>query len=132
LQAAVLGANLSHLMAPLLLLTGSAEPDPHTADQVAFHLRAFDHGYLISGVFFAVNCVLMGVLLYRSVHFPRFWGVVLGLAGLAYGANALAAFIAPSAKPYTELVMLVAAVFAELGFCAWLLVRGLRREGVPA
>jgi hypothetical protein len=26
----------------------------------------------------------------------------------------------------------VAAVFAELGFCAWLLVRGLRREGVPA
>lgn len=132
LQAAVLGANLHHLFAPVLLLGGVAEPDAETAERVAFHLRAFDHGYLTSGVFFAINCGLMGWLLYRSVHFPRFRGVVLGLAGLAYGADALAAFIAPSAKPYTEPVMLVAAVFAELGFCVWLLVRGLRREGGPS
>jgi hypothetical protein len=132
LQAAILGANLSHALAPVLLLQqmgADGIPGPALLEFAAYHFRAFDHGYLTSGVFFAINCMLMGWLLYRSVHFPRFWGWVLGIAGVAYMADALAAFIAPSAKPFTEPAMLLSALFAEVGFCIWLLAKGIRREG---
>lgn len=135
LQAAILGANLSHALAPVLLVQDAASiPSAGQVELAAYHFQAFDHGYLTSGVFFAINCMLMGWLLYRSVHFPRFWGWVLGVAGVAYLADALAAFIAPSAKPVTEPIMLLAALFAEVGFCVWLLAVGIRRpagESMP-
>ena len=88
--------------------------------------QVFDYGYLISGVFFAINCLLMGYLLYKAEMFPTFLGVMMGIAGFGYLFNGMANFVAPSMIEISAMVMLFTAVIAELTFCVYLLIKGVR------
>ncbi len=45
---------------------------------------AFDAGYGIALVPFAISCVLIGYLVFRSTFLPRILGVLMGVAGGAY------------------------------------------------
>ena len=130
LQSAVLGANLINLFKPLLMIQGveemSASQLSDLSREVLIQMQVFDHGYLISGVFFAINCLLMGILLYHSKNFPNILGAMLFVAGFGYLFNSTANFVAPSLIEISELVMFFTAVIAELSFCAYLLIKGVR------
>lgn len=132
LQSAVLGVNLIHLFKPVLMIQGVGEMTSNQlsnlGNEVLFQMQVFENGYLISGVFFAINCLLMGVLLYKSVEFPNALGVMLFVAGLGYGFNCMANFIIPYWVEFSELMMLLTAVVAELSFCIYLLVKGSKNE----
>lgn len=125
-QTAVLAANLTNLYAPLLIIGQLTDVNPEAAQAVALALQAFDYGYLISGVFFANNCLLMGYLIYHSQLIPRFIGVMIGLAAVGYLSNCLAYFILPGFIEASQLIMFVTAVLAELTLCIYLLVKGTR------
>lgn len=129
-QSAVLGGNLLNLFSPLLLVSGAPEMDTAQfellSSAVIQQIQLFDYGYLISGVFFACNCLLMGYLLLKSDYFPGIWGIFLFVAGMAYLINCLTHFLLPAWAELTQLLVLVSAVFAELGFCLYLLLRGIR------
>ena len=92
-------------------------------------LHAFEYGYLISGVFFAVNCAFMGYLLYRSDLFPAFLGVMISMASFGYMFNCIASFAIPSMVEVSELVLLFTAIISELALCLWLLIKGVKRDG---
>jgi hypothetical protein len=128
IQSAVLAANLINLYTPLLITSGYYDFDLDqqaiVATTVMNSLQAFEYGYLTSGVFFAISCVLMGYLIKKSDFIPNFWGVALTLAGLAYLLNSAVSFIAPEQSKYTELMVLIFAIFGELGLCLFLLIRG--------
>lgn len=134
-QSSVLGANLIHLFSPLLLLAGYPAADAgqqsFIQSSVMYQLHAFEYGYLISGVFFSFNCFLMGYLIYKSGFIPRFWGGAIAVAGLAYLSNCLVSFTAPAFTDYTQLFVLVAAIFAELGLCLYLLIKGVDERRLP-
>lgn len=133
IQSAVLGANLINLFSPLIYLeefsTISAIQQEVITTSVMQQLQVFEYGYLISGVFFAFNCLLMGYLLYKSALFPKFWGIFLAFAGLSYLINSITYFTFPEAASYTQLLVVVSAIFAELGLCLYLLIKGVRTDG---
>lgn len=129
-QSAVLGANLIHLFSPLLIMGSYAEASAAGQESVVstivYQLQAFEYGYLISGVFFAFNCLLMGYLLRKSSFIPGIWGVFLSIAGAAYLLNSLAYFALPAWADTTQLLVVITAIFAELGLCLYLLIKGTR------
>ncbi len=129
MQAAILGANLIHLFTPILQLAAFNES---TVDQASFgqelllQMQIFEYGYLISGVFFAINCFLMGYLLYRSNLYPAFLGVMMGLAGIGYLTNCVASFAVPTFVEMSQIIMFFTAVIAEVCFCVYLLIWGAK------
>lgn len=132
LQSSVLGANLINLFKPILMVQGadkmSTEQLAELSIDVTTQMQVFDYGYLISGVFFAINCLLMGVLLYKSADFPKPIGIMIFTAGIGYLFNSVASFMIPSLIEISAMVMLFTAVIAELTFCAYLLIAGVRNK----
>lgn len=132
LQSTILGVNLINLFQPILMIQGadalSTEELTELSSDVLTQMQVFEYGYLISGVFFAINCLLMGVLLYKSADFPRLIGILIFVAGLGYLFNCMANFIAPSLVEVSAMLMLFTAVVAELAFCAYLLIVGVKSK----
>ena len=62
IQSAILGVNLLNLFSPILILKGH-QAEATKAHEMVHALELFDYGYLISGVFFGINCLLMGYLI---------------------------------------------------------------------
>jgi hypothetical protein len=130
IQSAILGANLTNLFKPVLLISVNSERGADTmsvpAHDIMISLQAFEYGYLISGVFFAVNCAFMGYLLYRSDLFPSFLGVMISMASIGYMFNCIASFVIPSMVEMSEMVLLFTAIISELTLCLWLLIKGVK------
>lgn len=130
MQSAILGANLINLFKPILMIQGAGNLNAtelsELAGQVQTQLQVFDYGYLISGVFFAINCFLMGYLLHQSAYFPKVLGWMMGAAGAGYLFNCMASFAIPSLVEISAMLMLFTAVIAELVLCVYLLVKGVK------
>ncbi len=130
IQSAVLGANLINLFQPLLMIWGHAQMDAaelaSLETDITTQLLVFDYGYLISGMFFAVNCLLMGYLLFKSPLFPKILGILIAVASLGYAFNCLAHFVAPSLIEASQVFMFFTAVLAEVVLCAFLIIKGVR------
>ncbi|MAW87584.1 MAG: hypothetical protein CMJ42_13765 [Phyllobacteriaceae bacterium] len=119
IQTAIIAAGLLALQGAWLL----ARADD--ADGMLFLLDLHRHGYDHGLVFFAVNCVLTGLLVIRSGWFARLLGIGLIAAGPVYLAGSLCRFFAPELLPYVQPAYAVPLV-AESAFCLWLLSGRLR------
>lgn len=130
IQSAILGVNLLNYFTPLLILSGSEYLNSFSADQLnaqaLLHLKAFDFGYLISGVFFGFNCLFMGYLLLRSKIFPSYLGGMLVVAAFGYLLNSMTNFVAPQYASFTEGILILSALTSELAVCFWLLFKGFK------
>ena len=126
IQSSVLGANLINLFTPLLLINRTSASEHVIADDILRSLELFDYGYLISGVFFAVNCLLMGYLIVHSTLIPKWIGVMIGLAAVGYMSNSLAYFVLPGFIEVSEMIMFLTAVLAEVALCFYLLIKGTK------
>jgi hypothetical protein len=130
-HAAVLGANLLHHFAALLVLSpveGATGAIAAGAPSLALlAIEAHGYGYLIAQVFFAVHCLLIGFLLLRSRTAPRVLGILLGLAGIGYVVESGTLFLAPRLDAATEPGLVVAGI-AEISFAIWLGYIGTRRS----
>lgn len=125
-QTAVLAANLMHLHMGLALLQMPA-PRPELA---LAHLQAHAAGYDLGLAFFAVACLLLGLLIRRSGWCPAALGWLLSAAGVVYAAGSLARFAAPGLLPLLQPFYGICLI-AELSFCLWLLLRGPRLSPPP-
>lgn len=119
-QAAVLGLNLIHLERALALAHATGLEPATREVMVRSLLDAHAAGYDLGLLFFALNCLLVGVLVYRARFMPRALGIGVAIAGLVYLVGSCLRFAAP------ELAAAFAPAYgipliAELGMCAWLL-----------
>jgi len=93
-QAAVLAVNLLNLFFVLQLLGGADYLAVFGANQlqglVLFFLQAHGTGYAVGLVFFGIQCLLLGYLIYRSGYFPKILGVLLMVAGIGYLTDSFA------------------------------------------
>lgn len=123
-QTAIIGANLLNQHAALLYLGGAGlDQDAGRAlALVALEMQA--HGYDLGLIFFGVNSLLTGVLLWRAGFFPRALGALMVAAGGVYLAGSYLLFLAPAAAEAFQPAYLVP-LLAEASFCLWLLLRGL-------
>ena len=137
-QAAVLAVNLLNLFFVTQLLSGA---DYLTAMSTAelhswalFFLNAHATGYAVGLLFFAMNCLVFGYLVYQSGYFPRLLGILLIFAGFGYTADTLARTLLVDYANYENLfgiIVFAPAVLGEVAMTLWLLIKGINTTQTP-
>jgi hypothetical protein len=89
------------------------------------------HGYVVNEIFWGLWLFPLALLVYRSRFLPRFLGVWLALAGFAWVILSLTGLLSPQ---YYDKVFTFTqpAVFGELAFMFWLLIKGARPPALDA
>lgn len=129
IQAAILGMNLLIYYGALLVLTESAQAG--TALTAArnptalFFLELHSHGYDLGLIFFGISNLLLGYLLIRSNNFPSILGGGLIGGALVYLFGSYTRFVLPEYVQTIQPIYIVPVV-AELSFCLWLLIKGMK------
>jgi hypothetical protein len=128
-QAAVLGFNLLNYYTPVLLLTGAGYATVFQGDQqsalVMLYLDMHSHGYDLGLLFFGLSNVFLGYLVAKSGYFPTILGYGLVAAAVIYLVGSFTRFALPDHTAFVT-PLYVVPLIAELSFCLWLLVKGVR------
>lgn len=135
IQSVMIGANLMNMQAAWLLISAGQDLStfaPEHAEALAnLFLNLHAHGYDLGLVFFGVNSLLTGALIWRSGFVPRLLGAGIVLAGLVYLTGSALRFSSPEAfemfAPAYGLTLLT-----EAAFCVWLLSVGRFRRAERA
>jgi hypothetical protein len=113
--------------APLLLLGGAAYLSAFDANQLAtlslVSIRINDQAAAIALVFFGVESLLEGWLIYRSAFLPRFLGAIAMIGGIGW-----LTYVWP---PLGSKAFMFVALFAIVGVIlttGWLLIRGVNEK----
>jgi hypothetical protein len=126
---AVEAACKLHLFAALFLLGGAdylRAFEPHQLHALAYlALKSHDRGFAISLVFFGWQCIVIGVLIFRSGYLPRILGVLMQIAGLCYLVNSFALFLSPGFAALLFPAIMIPAFVGESSVCLWFIVKGV-------
>ncbi|GGL70808.1 DUF4386 domain-containing protein [Wenxinia marina] len=127
LQSGLIASGLMFQQAAWLALSGTQDLSglaPGQAEALAaLMLNLHAHGYDLGLVFFGVNSVLTGLLLWRSGFAPRPLGAGLALAGAVYLTGSALRFAAPAAfEAFAPAYGIT--ILAEGAVCLWLLLAG--------
>ena len=128
-QAAILGFNLLNYYAALLLLNGAAYTTAFNPEQLnalaLLFLDLHSHGYDLGLFFFGLSSIILGYLIVKSNYFPAIIGYGLIAAAVVYLTGSFTRFLFPEYISFIEPIYIVPLI-AELSFCLWLLVKGVR------
>lgn len=132
-QAVLIAANLMNMQIAWLLLTGAQDiaalgVEQHEAISNLF-LHVHAHGYDLGLVFFGVNSILMGLLVWRADFLPGWLGVGLVITGCIYMLGSALRFFAPAAHE-SFLPVYGITLLMESAFCLWLLLVRFRRISI--
>jgi hypothetical protein len=112
----------------VLLFSGADCLTAFIADQlqalVLLSLDLYEHGFLISHVFFGLWLFPMGYLVFKSGFLPRFLGVLLVIAGFGYLVDFILFFLFPDVGVTVSEFTFVGEVLLLL----WLLIKGVNVE----
>ncbi|OFW05307.1 MAG: hypothetical protein A3H96_07675 [Acidobacteria bacterium RIFCSPLOWO2_02_FULL_67_36] len=135
-QTAVLVANKLNLVLPLLFLADAAYLKAFTPEQLqAFSyvaIRTHGYGFAFGLIFFGIECVVIGYLIFRSGYLPKALGVMMQIAGVCYVVNSFAFVTYPPIASKLFPVILLPPFVAELSVAVWLLVKGVDLRKWPA
>src|SRR6266851_2733527 len=94
-------------------------------------LRLHGQGFVVAEIFWGLWLFPLALLVYRSRFLPRFLGVWLALAGLAWVILSLTGVLLPQVQDkvfaYSQ-----PAVFGEIAFMLWLVIKGARPPALDA
>lgn len=127
IQTVLIAANLMAMQTAWLLISGPNELADANALALVF-LDLHGHGYDLGLVFFGVNSLMMGLLVWRSGHFAKVFGAGLVIAGLVYLIGSGLRFFSPDwSQAFVPAYLLT--ILAETAFCVRLLFqRNSHRE----
>jgi Domain of unknown function (DUF4386) len=112
--------------APMLVLKGGDHLKSFSPDQlntlVLLSLKLFELGAAIFTAFYGIGWVLRGYLIFRSGYLPKFIGVLMTLAGLAFILSNFALVLAPSHRSGWLLLLMIPGF---LVLTIWLLLKGV-------
>jgi hypothetical protein len=123
-----------HDAAALTLVRGadflSAFDKPQRDALAMLFLRMRDHQNTAAEILWGLWLLPLAILTYRSRFLPRFLGVWLIINGFAYVLLSLTGELLPQ---YQNTVFLLSqpALFAEIAFMLWLVIKGARPAGGP-
>lgn len=91
-------------------------------------VRMHTGGFGAALIFFGVECVILGYLIFRSGFLPRALGVLMQVAGVCYLVNCFALILSPALASRLFPAILLPALIGELSLCLWLLVKGVNTQ----
>lgn len=127
--------NELNSIAALLLVRGadflSVLEKPQREILAMLFLKLHGEGFVAAEMFWGLWLFPLAILVYRSRFLPRFLGVWLALAGFAWVILSIAGMLLPQyqGKVYTYSQP---AIFGEIAFMLWLLIRGAKPQGEGA
>lgn len=129
---AIEGVAAISLAATLSSVSGATYLNAFAPEQLnamaMLSIRAHTAGFGIALVFFGVECVILGYLIYRSDYMPRAIGVLMQIAGVCYVINSFALLLSPPLSSRLFPAILIPSLIAELSLALWLLVKGVNAE----
>lgn len=90
-------------------------------------MNAHNTGYLLAGAFFGIHCALLGILLYRSVLFPKVLGILMVVAAGGYLLETFGNLLFPGHEPALATSVGFSAAVGEVSLTLYLLVKGTRK-----
>lgn len=127
---AVLASNLLNHFQPLLLLNNAEYLNVFNEAQlqslVSLSLETHSIGYAIGLVFFALHCLVLGILICKSEIFPKVLGILLSFAFLSYLVDSFAKFLIADYDTANYPFIMLPALIAEVSLCLWLLIKGTK------
>lgn len=141
-QTAVLVANKTNLLLPLFLLGDAAYLKAFTPQQLQalayVSLRTHDYGFGFGLIFFGVECIVLGYLIFQSGYLPKVLGILMQLAGASYLTNSFALILYPMLASRLFPAVMLPPFVAESSLALWFVLKGVdltkwaERAGVPA
>lgn len=129
IQTVLIAANLMALQTAWLVLSGAGLPDEQAHPLALLFLDIHGHGYDLGLVFFGINSLMTGILVWRSGLFSRVIGIGIGIglaaAGIVYLVGSGLRFFAPEFSGAFAPAYGIA-VLAETAFCLSLLLKRAR------
>jgi hypothetical protein len=127
--------NELNSIAALILVRGadflSVFEKPQRDALAMLFLNLHHYGFVVAEMFWGLWLFPLGLLVYRSRFLPRVLGVWLGFAGVAWVILSLTGLLFPqyqdNVDAYTK-----PAVFGEIAFMLWLLIKGARQPALDA
>jgi hypothetical protein len=128
----ILMVNVLNELMPLLYATAqtSALSAAQMNELSALSFAAYNNGYMIGQVFFALWVLPLGQLIYRSKCIPKVFGVLFIVEAVCGLLSVAAHFLLDNAT-IANLLLLPCTV-AEFAFLFWLLIRGINERKVAA
>jgi hypothetical protein len=103
---------------------GAFSPEQlHALSYISVQLQ--DAGLLLSFVFYGLDELLSGFLIFRSHFLPRVLGVLLGISGLCYFTHGFLSFLAPSLDARLYPYILFPCLPGEGSISLWMATVGL-------
>lgn len=129
IATAVEASYLVNQFAPLALLSGA----PYSGALTPVQLQAASYltvnlqslSYDVSGVFFGIDILATGYLVFKSTFLPRVIGVLLAIDGVAYLTYGFVDFIAPGFAAHLVPWFQLPTLLGEGSLCVWLLAAGV-------
>jgi hypothetical protein len=116
-------------IAALVLVPGAdflAALDKPQRDALAMlFVKLHGQGFVVAEMFWGLWLVPLGLLVYRSGFLPRFLGVWLGLAGVAWVVLSLTGILLPEDQDKVN-TYCQPAIIGEIVFMLWLLIKGAK------
>jgi hypothetical protein len=113
-------------LAPTILLRGGGYLKSFSPDQLntlgLLSLKLFGLGSVIFSVFYGLGWVLKGYLIFQSGYFPKFLGVLMTVAGLAFIVSNFTAVLAPQYQSDWLLALMMPGL---LLLTLWLFLKGV-------
>jgi hypothetical protein len=94
-------------------------------------VKLHGQGFVVAEMFWGLWLFPLGLLVYRSRFLPRFLGVWLGLAGIAWVILSLVGILLPEYQDRVD-KYLQPAIIGEIVFMLWLLIMGGKPAEVDA
>lgn len=89
-------------------------------------IKLFERGFTVALVFFGIDCLVIGWLVFRSSFLPRVLGVLLSIAGLLYLIDSFRLLVFPMVTLPFDILLL--SYLVEMALCLWLIVVGVNAE----
>ncbi len=120
---------LSHYAA-LSFLGGSEYLNVFNKNQLdafaLFSVKLHGVGYNICLLFFGIHLILLGILIKKSIIFPKVLGILLFIGGFCYIGNSIIWFQFPGLVKYIYPFIIIPSAIGEWIFCAYLIVKGMK------
>jgi hypothetical protein len=127
--------NELNSLAALLLVRGpdflSIFDKPQREAMAMLFINLHDYGFIVAELFWGLWLFPLAVLVYRSRFLPRFLGIWLVLAGFAWVIVSLTGLLLPQYQG-RAFTITQPAVFGEIVFMFWLLIKGAKPPAVDA